>query len=90
MQTKEVILVFQTNAWHYRDSRHIIGIATTEDMRDKLVRKHLRSLHRRRPSLQLETEALNEIRTIGQTQCLAGRCDIEIDTERVNLDEYLM
>lgn len=89
MQTKEVILVFQTDAWHYFDNREIIGIATTEEQRDKLVRRHLR-LQDHRPSLQLETQALNEIRTNGQTQCLAGRCDIEIDTERVNLDEYLM
>jgi hypothetical protein len=90
MQTKEVILVFETNAWHNFDSRETIGIATTEEQRDKLVRKHLRSLHKRRPSLQLETQAINEIRTNGQTQCLAERCDIEIDTERVNLDEYLL
>ncbi len=89
MQTKEVILVFQTDAWLYFDSQEIIGIATTEEQRDKLVRRHLR-LQDHRPSLQLETQAVNEIRTNGQTQCLAGRCDIEIDTERVNLDEYLM
>ena len=85
----EVILIYETDAWHGFSSRNLIGIATTEPKRDTIVRKHLRSL-RDRPSVQLEKQAVEEIRSNGQTMCLNERCDIEIDTERVNLDEYLL
>ena len=84
----EVILIYQTDPWHGRSSWVLIGVATTEDKRDKIVRKYLRGLDDK-PSRRTREEAFNQLYDMGQTQCLAEECGIEIYTDKINTDELL-
>ena len=84
----EVILIYQTDPWHGRSSWVLIGVATTEENRDKIVKKYLRELDEK-PSRGTREEAFRQLHDMDQTQCLAEECGIEIYTDRVNTDELL-
>ena len=84
---KPIILIYATDCWHSFASREIIGIATTENQRDRLIRQYLRegeSVSRKEIA-----DAIDEIHRMGQTQCLAEKYDIEIDTETVKKNTLL-
>lgn len=83
----KAILIYQTNAWHEYSSRELIGIATTEKKRDVIIRKYLREYLEEKPHRDEIDDALEQIRSMGQTQCLSSGFDIEIDTETVEMNQ---
>lgn len=83
---KQAILIYETDPWHSTKSHSLIGIATTEIKRDKLIRRYLRDELYDKPCKETLRRAMEQIQEIGQTQCLSEECDIEIDTETVELN----
>lgn len=84
---KKVILVYQTDCWHTKTSRSLIGVATTETVRDNLISVFLKT----ESASQDEIEAaLSEIRKDGQTQMLSEKHDFEILTENVPTNQVLI
>lgn len=84
-----IILIYKTNSWHEYSSRELIAVATTEKKRDILIRRFLRNELYEKPSMKTIETAMEQISEMGQTQCLAEECDIEIDTEQVTTNEIL-
>ena len=84
---KPIILIYATDCWHSFASSDIIGIATTEKQRDRLVRQYLRE--EKSASRKEIADTVDEIRRMGQTQCLSQKYDIEIDTEIVDTNTLL-
>ena len=78
-----VILIYKTNAWHNFSSRELIGVATTEKKRDILIRRFLRNYLEMKPYRDEIDDAMEQIRSYGQTQCLSSVYDLEIDSETV-------
>lgn len=87
---KPLILIYETDAWHSSRSRNLIAIATTERQRDILAGRFLRTYLMQKPKRDTYETAMNQLRTMGQTQCLNEECDIELDTELVwpNVIQY--
>lgn len=84
---KPIIIIYTTDPWHSFASRDIIGIATTENHRDRIIRKFLREKKfARRTEIQ---EAIGDIQRMDQTQCLAEKHKIEIDTESVEINTLI-
>ena len=81
---KSVILIYLTDAWHTRASMELIGVATTEKYRDKIIREFLRDHLETKPSRDDITSAVQEVRENGQTQSLFNSHDVEIYTEVVD------
>ena len=81
-----VTAIYRTNAWHYRSSRELIGLATTEESKEKMIKRFLRE---NKVSTASRNVALQHIDEFGQTQCLNENYDFEIDTEVYTLDQYL-
>lgn len=86
----KIILIYTTNAWHEHSSMELIGIATSENQRDRLVRKYLREYLVEKPDRHKTDEAMEQIGSIGQTQCLAAVCDLEIHTETYQTNTLLL
>lgn len=84
---RTVILIYTTNAWLQFSSRELIGAATTEKQRDRLVRKYLREEVNVKLSRKVINEALRHINQFGQTQSLSELIDEEIDTETLDLNQ---
>ena len=84
---RTVILIYSTNPWHYHSSRELIGTATTEKQRDRLIGKYLRKEVNVKLSREDINEAFRHIHQFGQTQCLSELIDEEIDTETLNLNQ---
>ena len=84
---KTVILIYQTDAWHSFSSRELIGIATTEKQRDKIVRKFMREAMYEKPFMSDIKDYVKQIQDNGQTSGMSERYDLEIDTESIILNE---
>lgn len=86
-----IILIYQTDSWHSFVSRKLIAAATTEKKRDKIIRKYLRDYIDSNVNVDKKTiaAALEQIRSIGQTQGLAEELDFEIDVETVDPNTIL-
>jgi hypothetical protein len=85
-----VILIYQTNAYHNFSSRELIGVATTEKKRDILIRRFLRNYLVEKPTRDEIDDAMEQIRSYGQTQCLSSGFDMEIDTETVETNTIVL
>lgn len=77
----QAILIYTCNHLHEYSSMELIAIATTEKQRDRLIRRFLREYLYEKPSAETIDKALQQIQETGNTQCLAGECDLEIHTE---------
>lgn len=84
---KSIILIYATDPWHSRTSQELIGVATTEKHRDRLVSEFLRDGDGVKLSARERDKAVEEVRQDGQTQSLSEYCDFEILTETVTLNE---
>ena len=82
-----LILIFSTDPWLSFRSRELVAIATSPAKRDALVRKFLKSRIGKKPTSKTLQTALEEIKAMGQTQCLTEELNIEIDTELVEPNE---
>ena len=87
---KTVILIYQTDAWHDKSSYNLIAVATTPAQRDRLVRRFLTKELYDKPDRETLQEALQQINDIGQTQCLRGKCDLEILCETWDVNEIVI
>lgn len=83
----KIIIIYTTNADHEYSSRELIGAATSEKQRDRLVRKFLREYIYENPSRDEIAEAIRHLHEYGQTKCLNGPCDLEIDTDVVETNQ---
>lgn len=83
----KIIIIYTTNAYHEYSSRELIGAATSEKQRDRLVRKYLREYLYEKPSRDEIAEAIRHLHEYGQTQCLNGPCDLGIDTDVVETNQ---
>lgn len=89
---KTVILIYTTDPWHILQTKDLVAVATTEAQRDRLVRKYIREILSEiegRPSRALVAEAIDQIRTIGQTQCLDEQYGVEILTEVIDVNDII-
>ncbi len=84
---RTVILIYTSNPWLCHSSRELIGTATTEKQRDRLIRKYLREEVNVKLSREDINEALRHIHQFGQTQCLSELIDEEIDTDTLDLNQ---
>lgn len=84
-----VILIYQTDAWHSYKSMELIAIATTKKKRDALVKQFLRNGMMSKPRRDEIEEAMKQIQEWGQTQGLAERHDLEIYTEEFETNQLL-
>ena len=82
------IIIYETDCWHSHSSQTLIGIATTEKQRDKIIKQYLRTLDPK-PNREEVEDAMAQIHSMGQTQCLDENFDIEIHTETVTLNEMV-
>ena len=80
MTMKEIMLIYETDAWHSRSSNQLVAIATTEKKRDKLIKQLLKEDCNKITRSEIN-QALKEIREHGQTQSLSENYDIEIIVE---------
>ena len=89
---KPVFLIHTTDAWHSCASMELVAVATTERQRDRLVRKYILEESAERPAdlKDLATEAVGQVREMGQTQCLSEMLGYEIfvETRTPNEIEY--
>lgn len=77
-----ITAIYTTDSWHSRDSMELIGIATTEKQRDRLIRQFLSTYIYEKPTREEISRAIKEIQENGQTQSLSDtRADLEIHTE---------
>ncbi len=77
-----VTTIYTTDPWHSRDSMELIGIATTEKQRDKLIRQYLNQNLSEKPTREEISRAIKEVQENGQTHSLSDtRADLEIYTE---------
>lgn len=84
---RTLILIYMTDPWHSLASRDIIGVATTENHRDRIIRKFLREeKSAKRAEIQ---EAIGDIQRMDQTQCLSEKYHIEIDTETITANTLI-
>lgn len=83
----KTIIIYATDAWHSFKSRELIAVATTEKKRDTIVRKFLREYLEEKPRRDEINDFIKEIHDYGQTQSLAERYDMEIDTETVTANQ---
>lgn len=86
---KQAILIYTSDPWHSFRSMELIAVATTEKKRDTLVRRYLRNYIAEKLPTDLIDQAVEQIQTIGQTQCLSKEADLEIYTEAVNANVIL-
>lgn len=86
---KSIILIYTTDPWHSRSSQELIGAATTEKHRDRLISEFLRNWLHTPLSASERRKALEEVRQNGQTQSLSDICDLEILTETMTLNEII-
>ena len=85
----QVTLIYITDPWHSFKSRELIGVATTTQKRDTIIRKALRESLYSKPDREKIANAIKEINENGQTFSLAEKHDIEFDTETVETNILL-
>lgn len=74
--------IYTTDPWHSKDSMELIGIATTEKQRDRLIRQYLNQNLFEKPTREEISRAIKEVQENGQTQSLSDTsADLEIYTE---------
>ena len=86
---KQTILIYTSDPWLSFRPMELIAVATTEKKRDTLVRRYLRNYISERLPADLIDQAVEQIQTMGQTQCLSKEADLEIYTEAVNSNVIL-
>lgn len=84
-----VTAIYITDPWHSRKSMELIGIATTEKQRDRLIRQFLSSYIYEKPTREEISRAIKEVQENGQTQSLSNRADLEIYTETFETNRIL-
>lgn len=80
---KPVFLIYTTDAWLSHASMELVALATTERLRDRLVRKYILEESAEKPAglRDLAAEAIRQIRQMSQTHCLSEMLDYEILVE---------
>ena len=85
-----ITAIYTTDAWHSRNSMELIGIATTEKQRDKLIRQFLSTYLYEKPTKDEISRAIKEIQENGQTHSLSNtKADLEIYTESFETNRVL-
>ena len=85
-----ITAIYTTDTWHSRDSMELIGIATTEKQRDKLIRQYLSTYLYEKPTKDEISRAIKEVQENGQTQSLSDtKADLEIYTESFETNRLL-
>ena len=84
-----ITAIYTTDAWHSRNSMELIGIATTEKQRDKLIRQFLSTYLYEKPAKDEISRAIKEVQENGQTHSLFDRADLEIYTESFETNRIL-
>lgn len=85
-----VTAIYTTDSWHSRDSMELIGIATTEKQRDRLIHQFLSTYIYEKPTREEISRAIKEVQKNGQTQSLSDtRADLEIHTETFETNRLL-
>ena len=82
-----IIAIYETDTHHTRASRNTIALATTEAQRDKIIKRYLKEYPAEKIPADKITEAIGQIRTMGQTRGLDR--DWEIDTEELNVNQII-
>lgn len=77
-----VTAIYATYPWHSRSSMELIGIATTEKQRDRLIRQYLNQYLYEKPTREQISRAIKEVQENGQTHSLSDtKANLEIYTE---------
>lgn len=85
-----VTAIYTTDPWHSRDSMELIGIATTEKQRDRLIRQFLSTYIYEKPTREEISRAIKEVQENGQTHSLSNtKADLEIHTETFETNRIL-
>ena len=85
-----VTAIYTTDPWHSRSSMDLIGIATTEKQRDRLIRQYLNQNLFEKPTKEEISRAIKEVQENGQTHSLSDtRADLEIHTETFETNTLL-
>ncbi len=85
-----VTAIYTTDPWHSRSSMELIGIATTEKQRDRLIRQYLNQYLFEKPTREEISRAIKEVQENGQTQSLSDtKADLEIYTETFETNTLL-
>ena len=72
---KEVRLIFETDAWHSRDSQRVIAVSENEDSYDNLLNA---VLDKYEIDDELRSEAFRQLKENDQTQCLSSKHGVEL------------
>ena len=85
-----ITAIYTTDARHSSGSMELIGIATTEKQRDRLIRQFLSTYLYEKPTSEEISQAIKEIQENGQTQSLSDtRANLEIHTETFETNRLL-
>lgn len=72
---KEVRLIFETDAWHSRDSQRVIAVSENKDSYDDLLNA---VLDKYEIDDELRSEAFRQLKENDQTQCLSSKHGVEL------------
>lgn len=84
---KKTFVIFVTDDCQSVSSRELIGVASTERNRDRMIRKYLRGYLDREIRMQMVREAEGQIQEKGHTSCLYDEYGIEIMAVMVDINE---
>lgn len=84
----DVILIYQTDAWHGTQSRELVGIASTKNKAKRLAKEFIMQYYHKLSKTDI-SEALIELMEKDQTMCLSEKYDFEMEFETIELNQLL-